>query len=52
MLVDLGLVTFARTATVLVTPTTMCEPALRGIAQMKLRESTATGEALTARSQA
>ncbi|MCP2257384.1 Ca-activated chloride channel family protein [Streptoalloteichus tenebrarius] len=46
--VNLGLVTFAGTATVQVMPTTLREPVLRGIQRMKLRESTATGEALAA----
>lgn len=46
--INLGLVTFAGTATVLVTPTSLREPVLRGIQQMRLFESTATGEALAA----
>ncbi|WP_329791459.1 VWA domain-containing protein [Lentzea sp. DG1S-22] len=46
--VNLGLVTFAGMATVLVAPTTLRDPTLRSIEQMKLRESTATGDALAA----
>ncbi len=46
--INLGLTTFAGTATVEVMPTTLRDPVLRGIAQMKLAESTATGEALAA----
>jgi Ca-activated chloride channel homolog len=46
--VNLGLVSFAGTAAVLVSPTTDREPVKRAIAALKLSESTATGEAIFA----
>jgi Ca-activated chloride channel family protein len=46
--VNLGLISFAGTAAVLVSPTTDREPVKRAIAGLKLSESTATGEAIFA----
>lgn len=46
--VNLGLVAFAGTAAVLVSPTTDREPVKQAIASLKLAESTATGEAIYA----
>lgn len=46
--VNLGLVSFAGTAAVLVSPTTDREPVKRAIDNLKLAESTATGEAIFA----
>ncbi|WP_236792379.1 VWA domain-containing protein [Amycolatopsis sp. GM8] len=46
--IDLGLVTFAGTATVDVQPTTQRAPVLQAVQRIKLADSTATGEALTA----
>lgn len=46
--VNLGLVSFAGTAAVLVSPTTDREPVKRAIDGLKLAESTATGEAIYA----
>lgn len=45
---NLGLVSFARTATVLVAPTTDREQVVRGIESLTLAEATATGEAVFA----
>jgi Ca-activated chloride channel family protein len=50
--VNLGLVSFAGTATVLVAPTTDRVPVSRAIDGLKLAESTATGEAIFAALQA
>jgi Ca-activated chloride channel family protein len=44
--VNLGLISFAGIATVLVSPTTEREPVLQAIAGLKLDERTATGEAI------
>ncbi|WP_018333574.1 VWA domain-containing protein [Actinomycetospora chiangmaiensis] len=46
--INLGLVSFAGTATVLVSPTRDRETVKRGIATLQLAESTATGEAIQA----
>jgi len=46
--VNLGLVTFAGTATVLVSPTTEREPVKQAIDTLRLAESTATGDAIAA----
>lgn len=46
--VNLGLVSFAGTAAVLVSPTTDRDPVKQAIAGLKLAESTATGEAIYA----
>jgi Ca-activated chloride channel family protein len=46
--VNLGLVAFAGTAAVLVSPTADRDPVKRAIASLKLSESTATGEAIFA----
>ena len=46
--VNLGLVSFAGTATVLVSPTTDREPVKRAVDALRLSESTATGEAIFA----
>jgi Ca-activated chloride channel homolog len=50
--VNLGLVTFAGTAAVLVSPTADREPVKRAIAGLRLAQSTATGEAIFASLQA
>src|SRR5687768_13156928 len=46
--INLGLVTFAGTAAVLVSPTTDREPVKRAVDNLRLAESTATGEAIFA----
>lgn len=50
--VNLGLVAFAGTASVLVSPTTDREPVKRAVDSLELAESTATGEAIFAALQA
>ncbi len=50
--VNLGVISFAGIATVLVSPTTDREPARRAIASLKLDERTATGEAVISALQA
>lgn len=50
--VNLGVISFAGIATVLVSPTTDRAPALQAIASLKLDERTATGEALISALQA
>lgn len=46
--VNLGLISFAGTATVLVSPTTDRDPVLRAIDNLKLAEATGTGESIFA----